>query len=171
MQIPCLLWPKFPGELSQYGGCRCRGILCWGVISTYPDSKVRGANMGPIWVLSAPDGPHVDHKNFAIRVCNVMCNRRLCHMPLFLRLFSAPRLNTAEILPLIWRHAGPSTFPNASFPQRTWSHHRKYCSLYSSISQDQDKFYSLSQTSGHQLSRQIYIWFQLIFHLVPVWFL
>ena len=23
-----------------------------------PDSKVRGANMGPIWVLPAPDGPH-----------------------------------------------------------------------------------------------------------------
>ena len=23
-----------------------------------PDSKVHGANMGPIWVLSAPDGPH-----------------------------------------------------------------------------------------------------------------
>ena len=25
----------------------------------FPDSKVHGANMGPIWVLSAPDGPHV----------------------------------------------------------------------------------------------------------------
>ena len=24
-----------------------------------PDSKVHGTNMGPIWVLSAPDGPHV----------------------------------------------------------------------------------------------------------------
>ena len=23
-----------------------------------PDSKVHGANMGPTWVLSAPDGPH-----------------------------------------------------------------------------------------------------------------
>ena len=22
-----------------------------------PDNKVHGANMGPIWVLSAPDGP------------------------------------------------------------------------------------------------------------------
>ena len=35
----------------------------------YPDSKVHGANMGPIWVLSAPDGPHVGPMNFAIRVC------------------------------------------------------------------------------------------------------
>ena len=25
----------------------------------YPDSKVHGADMGPTWVLSAPDGPHI----------------------------------------------------------------------------------------------------------------
>ena len=31
-----------------------------------PDSKVHGANMGPTWVLSAPDGPHVGPMNFAI---------------------------------------------------------------------------------------------------------
>ena len=24
----------------------------------YPDSKIHGANMGPSWVRSAPDGPH-----------------------------------------------------------------------------------------------------------------
>ena len=34
----------------------------------FPDSKVHGANMGPTWVLSAPDGPHVGPMNFAIRV-------------------------------------------------------------------------------------------------------
>ena len=32
-----------------------------------PDSKVHGANMGPTWVLSAPDGPHVGSTNLAIR--------------------------------------------------------------------------------------------------------
>ena len=32
-----------------------------------PDSKVHGANMGSTWVLSIPDGPHVDPMNFAIR--------------------------------------------------------------------------------------------------------
>ena len=32
-----------------------------------PDSKVCGANMGPTWVLSAPDGPHVGPMNLAIR--------------------------------------------------------------------------------------------------------
>ena len=29
------------------------------VSDSNPDSKVHGANMGPTWVLSAPDGPHV----------------------------------------------------------------------------------------------------------------
>ena len=33
-----------------------------------PDSKVHGANMGPTWVLPAPDGPHVGPMNFAIMV-------------------------------------------------------------------------------------------------------
>ena len=37
----------------------------------YPDSKVHGANMGPTWVLSAPDGPHVDLMSLAIRVGTV----------------------------------------------------------------------------------------------------
>ena len=32
-----------------------------------PDSKVHGANMGPTWVLSAPDGPHVGPMNLAFR--------------------------------------------------------------------------------------------------------
>ena len=34
-----------------------------------PDSKGHGAKMGPTWVLSAPDGPHVGLMNLAIRVC------------------------------------------------------------------------------------------------------
>ena len=33
---------------------------------TIPDSKVHGANMGPTWVLSAPDGPHDGPMNIAI---------------------------------------------------------------------------------------------------------
>ena len=32
-----------------------------------PNIKVHGANMGPNWVLSAPDGPHVGPMNFDIR--------------------------------------------------------------------------------------------------------
>ena len=37
-------------------------------ICGYSDSKVHGANMGPTWALSAPNGPHVGPKNLAIRV-------------------------------------------------------------------------------------------------------
>ena len=33
-----------------------------------PGNKVHGVNMGPTWVLSAPDGPHVGPKNLAIRM-------------------------------------------------------------------------------------------------------
>ena len=47
-------------------------ILCHYVLSLLdnsvnPDSKVHGANMGPTWVLSAPDGLHVGPANLAIR--------------------------------------------------------------------------------------------------------
>ena len=45
-------------------GCICQG----------PDSKVHGANMGPTWVLSAPDGPHVGPMNVAIRGANSLIN-------------------------------------------------------------------------------------------------
>ena len=31
------------------------------------DSKVHGANIGPNWVLPAPDGPHVGPMNLVIR--------------------------------------------------------------------------------------------------------
>ena len=34
-----------------------------------PDSKVHGANMGPIWGRQDPGGPHVGPVNFAIWVC------------------------------------------------------------------------------------------------------
>ena len=40
-----------------------------------PDSKVHGAIMGPTWVLSAPDDPHVDPMNLAIREVLI---ERLC---------------------------------------------------------------------------------------------
>ena len=38
------------------------------MIHVFPDSKVHEANMGPTWVLSAPDGPHVGPMSLAIRV-------------------------------------------------------------------------------------------------------
>ena len=35
-------------------------------IENVPDSKVRVANMGPTWILSAPGGPHVGPMNLVI---------------------------------------------------------------------------------------------------------
>ena len=42
------------------------GEMCQ--INTYPDSKVPGANMGPIRGWQDPGGPHVGLTNFAIWV-------------------------------------------------------------------------------------------------------
>ena len=36
-----------------------------------PDREVPGANMGPTWDLSAPDGPHVGPINLAIRAIHL----------------------------------------------------------------------------------------------------
>ena len=36
--------------------------------ATFPDSKVHGANMGPIWGRQDPGGPHVGPMNFVIWV-------------------------------------------------------------------------------------------------------
>ena len=51
-----------------------RIMFVWGVIgllqiiTRYPDSKARGANMGPIWGRQHPGWPHVGTMNFAIWV-------------------------------------------------------------------------------------------------------
>ena len=42
-------------------------------------SKVHGANMGPNWVLSAPDGPHVGPMNLAIWVGIPIIKKRWTH--------------------------------------------------------------------------------------------
>ena len=45
-----------------------RNLSLWWRHNIYiPASKVHGANMGPTWVLSAPDGSHVGPMNLAIR--------------------------------------------------------------------------------------------------------
>ena len=46
-------------------GCIMRGVRSSS--QSDPDNKVHGANMGPTWVLSAPDGPHVGPRNLAFR--------------------------------------------------------------------------------------------------------
>ena len=59
-------------------------MLCngWVFFWYIRESEVHGANMGPIWVLSSPDGPHVGPMNLAIRdvvlvIIHSECNTRL----------------------------------------------------------------------------------------------
>ena len=46
-------------------------VMFRGECVSFPPYPVHGANMGPNWVLSAPDGPHVGPMNLAIRVDTV----------------------------------------------------------------------------------------------------
>ena len=48
---------------------------------SFPDSKVHGANMGPTWVLSAPDGPHFGPMRLATRVVIVVICDEVCQLP------------------------------------------------------------------------------------------
>ena len=41
-------------------------------LNVFPDSKVHGANMGPIWGRQDPGGPHVGPMNLAIWVLQWM---------------------------------------------------------------------------------------------------
>ena len=41
--------------------------ILWHLFKDNSNNKVHGANMGPTWVLSAPDGPHVGPTNLVIR--------------------------------------------------------------------------------------------------------
>ena len=45
-------------------------------IFEYPDSKVHGANMGPIWGRQDPGGPHVSPMNFVIWVITLFTDYR-----------------------------------------------------------------------------------------------
>ena len=69
--LACKIW-WFPGQrLSLWGGGG-GGVVGESAHGFYrnsviPDSKVHGANMGPTWVLSAPEGTHVCPSNRATR--------------------------------------------------------------------------------------------------------
>ena len=57
----CGSW--YPGAIRNKG-VSCHGIGCEMKIEN-PDSKVHGANMGPIWGWQDPGGPHVGPMNLA----------------------------------------------------------------------------------------------------------
>ena len=53
-------------------------IKCFAHQIAVPESKVYGANMGPTWVLSAPDGLHAGSMNLGIKdVMSLIHNRLL----------------------------------------------------------------------------------------------
>ena len=68
-------------------------LSCWWICCHWlqhnPDSKVHGANMGPTWVLVAPDGPHVGPMKLAIRedviltTFNAACDGKFINMTTF----------------------------------------------------------------------------------------
>ena len=66
---------------------------------TIPDSKDHGANMGPTWILSAPDGPHVGPMNLVIREGTVVCWH-----PDFIRLHRGSSLPFLVVIQNQWKH-------------------------------------------------------------------
>ena len=87
---------QFSGHLRE------KVYIVWSKGGMYSNSKVHGANMGPIWGRQDPGGPHVGPMNFAIWVCHwtgrvkIWCvcvaftwtekwNKIKLHMPSFVR--------------------------------------------------------------------------------------
>ena len=62
--VSCYL--RMPG--IHTGGGLLFALLLISHMDSFPDSKVHGANMGPIWGRQDPGGPHVGPMNFAIWV-------------------------------------------------------------------------------------------------------
>ena len=63
-------WPPSPRRHFQTHFLEQIYYMFFRISLKNPDSKVHGDNMGPTWVLSPPDGPHVGSLNLAIRVCS-----------------------------------------------------------------------------------------------------
>ena len=61
-------YPTLSWTCNYLSVLHINNLLLKPIKSHYPDSKVHGANMGPTWVLSAPDGSHVGPMNLAIRI-------------------------------------------------------------------------------------------------------
>ena len=59
-------------SMAEQGLSQCEEVLhtehVFWMAETFPDSKVHGANMGPIWDRQDPGGPHVGPMNLAIWV-------------------------------------------------------------------------------------------------------
>ena len=82
MQSLVIFFVVIPKKLSNRKSyCRWFQTSCRSC-DVIPDNKVHGYNMGPTWVLSTPDGPHVGPMNLAIRDGNHTLSSRW-KIPLF----------------------------------------------------------------------------------------
>ena len=65
---PFVMWINWCIKILELlADCLANRAVHWNWPLCNPDNKVNGANMGPTWVLSAPDGHHVGPMNLAIR--------------------------------------------------------------------------------------------------------
>ena len=80
--------------------------ICGIKFNRNPDSKVHGANMGPIWGPQDPGGPHVGPMNFAIWEVLDKCQVQSLRVPVdqeVCRRFWNVTCCIVEILPLIFQ--------------------------------------------------------------------
>ena len=102
------------------------------LMRTVPDSQVHGANMAPVWVLSAPDGPHVGPMNLAIRggfpKClgsNIYLGRHVLHS-------QAPLLYTfynPNIQRLVLQQSPVPCLWQTTVTSQSWTGSRVTCSM------------------------------------------
>ena len=87
-QISCWVILTVHGNANMYikasnFDCSMRTPVTWsGFGNMHPDSKVHGANMGPTWVLSAPDRPHKPcSRGEYLNQCNIMHGNNVATVP------------------------------------------------------------------------------------------
>ena len=71
-----LCWRSFAGIFHVFQTNLIKLIMHLSYI--FPDSKVHGAQMGPIWGRQDPGGPHVGPMNFAIWAYNIPLKTEMC---------------------------------------------------------------------------------------------
>ena len=163
----CLVWPSHNPNLAYYDlhvpsllHIQC-DISSWisKCLLSIPDSTVHGANMGPTWVLSVPDVPHVDPMNFAIRDilwslqwrhngCDGVSKHRRLDCVLN-RLFRRRSKNTSKLCVTgLWGWNSKITSELsaqwASYAENVsiWWRHQGECSWYSAIIHEQLSHFS-----------------------------
>ena len=76
LKFQCSIYPAVPFHPFNYASGIAKPPRCHVYVNAalplpkrFPDSKVHGASMGPIWGWQNPGGPHIGPMNLAIKVC------------------------------------------------------------------------------------------------------